>query len=932
MNDRPDGPPRGGTANHVAGDVLGNVVQAGVIHGDVNFHASTRAGVTLPYRAGVVPQRAAAFQRRADAVRALEQALEHGDAAVLTGRPGPHTSVVSGLGGAGKTQVALDYAERWWAAGEAGVWVWVTAASREAVVSSYARAAADLTGVEDPDPEQGARRLLEWLAAASARWLIVLDDVRNPADLRDLWPPASASGRVVVTTRRRDAALRTQGRCLVEVDVFTVEEAAAYLRTALADQPHLVEGSAELAVELGCLPLALAQASAYMLDRDLSCADYHNRWKDRRRRLTSLVPEPEGLPDDHRATVATTWSLSVEQADRLEPAGVAGVLLEVASVLDPNGIPSALFSSSAVVQLVAARTGGEAAAELARDGLGCLHRLNLITRDPRQGIVRMHAMVQRATRDALPSGRRRDLALTAADALLRIWPNDERDAVLGQMLRANAAALAETGSDRTWEPAGHEVFRRAGKSLGNIGLVADAREYFQCLHTTVARQLGPDHPDTLTTRHSLATWRGLAGDPAGAVSAFEELLSDRLRVLGRDHLDTLNGSAALANSRGLAGDPAGAAAAFAELLANQLRVLGPEHPHTLAARAALASWRGQAGDPAGAVSALEELLADRLRLASPDDPDALTIRHNLAHHRAKAGDLAGAVSAFEEVLSDRLRVLGPDHPDTLTTRHGLTVWRGLAGDPVGAAAAFEELLSDQLRVLGPDHPDTLRTRASLATSRGSAGDPVGAAAAFEELLSDQLRVLGPDHPHVLDTRSVLASSRGTAGDPAGAAAALEELVSDCLRVQGPDHPGTLITRHNLAHFRGLAGDLAGAVSAFEELLSDRLRVLGPDHSDTLITRHQLAHFQGIGGDPVGAAAAFEELLSDQLRVLGPDHPGTLTARHELAHFRGLAGDPVGAVSALEELLSDQLRVAGPGHPGTLAAWDNLAAWRDVAGG
>ncbi|SFP20106.1 hypothetical protein SAMN05421854_104360 [Amycolatopsis rubida] len=89
-------------------------------------------------------------------------------------------------------------------------------------------------------------------------------------------------------------------------------------------------------------------------------------------------------------------------------------------MLGPNGIPSALFASSAVVQFVAARTGGEAAAELARDGLGCLHRLNLITRDLRQGIVRMHAMVQRATCDALPSGRCRDLARTAADALLQI--------------------------------------------------------------------------------------------------------------------------------------------------------------------------------------------------------------------------------------------------------------------------------------------------------------------------------------------------------------------------------------------------------------------------------------------------------------------------------------------------------------------------------
>ncbi|MEQ0560987.1 tetratricopeptide repeat protein [Amycolatopsis sp. NEAU-NG30] len=689
------------------------------------------------------------------------QALESGNAAVLTGRPRMHTGVVSGLGGVGKTQVALNYAQRLWTAGELDVWVWVTAGSREAIVSSYARLAADLAGVEDVDPEHGAVWLLEWLAASPVRWLVVLDDVQNPADLRGLWPPAAPGGRVVVTTRRRDAALRGHGRCLVEVDVFTAVEAEGYLRAALADRPYLANSVAELAVELGYLPLALAQAAAYMLDRELSCTGYLARWVSRQQSLASLLPEPDGLPDEHRATVATTWSLSVEQANRLEPAGTAGVLLEVVSVLDPHGIPAALFTTSAVTDLLGDHVGREVGAEQACDGLGCLSRLNLITLDPASETrtVRVHALVQRATHDALPSQRHAALAAAAGDALLEIWPDPERDAALGQVLRANTDALAAMAGEHLWKPDGHAVLFRAGDSLGDRGLVTEAGTYYRRLRTTAAEQLGPDHPHTLATRHKIAHWRGEAGDPGGAATAFEELLTDYERVLGPDHPDTLTTRHHLARWRGKAGDPGGAATAFEELLTDYERVLGPDHPDTLSTRHHLARWRGEVGDPAAAVAAFEESLTDHERVLGPDHPDTLTTRHHLARWRGEAGDPAAAVAAFEELLTDRVRVLGPEHPRTLITRHNIAYWRGKAGDPARAVAAFEELLTDRLRVLGPDHPHTLTTRHHLARWRGEAGDPAGAVAAFEELLTDRLRVLGPDHPHTLTTRHHIARWR-----------------------------------------------------------------------------------------------------------------------------------------------------------------------------
>jgi hypothetical protein len=116
--------------------------------------------------------------------------------------------VVAGLGGVGKTQLAVDYAESVWAAGELDLLVWITAISRDAIVTGYAHLATDLTGIDDPDPKHGAERLLAWLATTGTRWLVVLDDVQTPADVHGLWPPTHGvrAGRGDHSPPRRRAA------------------------------------------------------------------------------------------------------------------------------------------------------------------------------------------------------------------------------------------------------------------------------------------------------------------------------------------------------------------------------------------------------------------------------------------------------------------------------------------------------------------------------------------------------------------------------------------------------------------------------------------------------------------------------------------------------------------------------------------------------
>jgi hypothetical protein len=750
--------------------------------------------VSWPHLVGVLPPLAVGrLERPADV--ALQAAVAAGGGAAVA------CQVLAGFGGVGKTQLAASLAHRWWREQQVDLLIWVTATSRTAVLTRYVQAAADVTGVEDADPGDGALRLLAWLASTRWRWLVVLDDLTDPADLQGLWPPVTATGRTVVTTRRRDTAL-LDGRSLIDVGLFTPVEAVDYLRGKLGDQPHRLAEAAELAGDLGRLPLALAQAAAYIADQDLTCASYRRRLT--RRRLHTL--RPAALPDDQHTAVAGTWGLSIDLTDAATE-GVAGILLQLAALLDPHGIPPRIFATTAVTGYCTTRTGQPATDEDTHDAVRALHRLSLITvtdlADTDAGAVRVHALLQRVVRENTPAELEHDLARAAADALVETWPAIERDTELGQALRANTAALHQHGGSRLWIPAGHPVLFRAGNSLGEAGRLAAAASYWHDLYELAVSHLAPDHPDTFTIRNNLAYWLGRAGNPFGAAASYAQLLPDLERVLGADHPDTLASRGNLARCRGDAGDPAGAAAAYTDLLADFMRVLGPDHPDTLTTRHNLAGWCGQSGDPDSAAAALADLLDDRLRVLGPDHPDTLATRSALAQWRGWSGDAAGAAAAYNELFPDAERVLGPDHPDTLTMQGNRAAWWGQSGDAAAAAAALAELLDRQIRILGPDHPDTLGTRGSLANYRGKAGDPVGAADALGDLFADQLELLGPDHFDTLATRNNRAYWLWQLENVAGAGAAFADLLDDVTRVLGPDHPMTRATRDNLAHLRRL---------------------------------------------------------------------------------------------------------------------------------
>ncbi|MEV7173974.1 tetratricopeptide repeat protein [Streptomyces sp. NPDC093224] len=721
-------------------------------------------GRTWPRRFGKVPEAPAAFLPRRPA---------HVP-------PGPGRFLLTGDGGVGKTHTAAAYVRAGLHQGDLDLVIWVSGTTRETLVSGLAAAAGDLTGTSGQDAEAAAARLERWLAKVRRTWCVVIDGLDTPKNLDGLWPPDTPAGVTLITTRRRDAALQDRGT-VIDLAPFTPEESLAYLTERLGTRAGPPADLAALADDFGHLPLALSQAAAFLLDNGLTVARYRRRLARKGNLLGRLVPEAGSVPDEYSLPLSAAWSLSVEQADALRPAGVAGPVMHVLSLLDGSGVPGELFATPALAALVP-HADAESAHEDVHDALHNLRRLSLVAldgaphhlphpaahpgsdpdpgaADPQAGTsVRIHTLTQRATRDLLRPHERHTAVTAAAAALTEGWQRPALPPGLDRALRANALALVDHARDELLTPAPHPVLYRTGHSLGDSGQAAAALRHFRRLREAVEARFPPDDEISLDTRGHLAWWQAKAGDPAGAARSFAALHTD------------------------------------------QARLYPPEHPNLLQTRQSAAVWRGAAGDPHGAVAELRALYALRTALQGAGHRDTISNRNHLANFLAASGDHEGALELHEQAWREDEARLGPGHRDVLRSRAAAMRHRGELGDVAGALAALRDLLEVQQED-DPDGPETFATRGGIADWTGRGGDPAAAVALLEPLLADRLRVMGPEHPHTLSTRTDLARWRTAAGDGARAAAELTDLVADQLEFLGPAHPALAVTRAALAAAR-----------------------------------------------------------------------------------------------------------------------------------
>ncbi len=660
---------------------------------------------------GDIPQVPPAFQPRAGLLAELERAR------------GPLIHAVTGIQGAGKTQLAAAYARAKLAEGWRLI-AWVNAGDPAALRAGVAALAEEL-GLADGGTGRGGgdagRAVRDRLERDGRRCLVVFDNALDPDGIRPLLP-ACGSARVLITGSRRPVA--SLGSCL-PVDVFSPDEALAFLaqRTGLAD----TAGASALARELGYLPLALAQAAGAIAAQDLAYWTYLGRL--RAMPVSACLTREAGQPYPHG--VAEAIMLSLDSARAGDRAGVGTGIMEITSVLSAAGVRRELLHDAGRAGVLESGSDrAEVPADLVDGALARLAERSLVTFSVDGGTVIAHHLVMRVVRDGLA--------------------HSERLTAVGQnaacVLRNRARSLVRS-PDR---PAMRDIAGQVAALHNAAGPAAEAG--------------GELAGKMLRLRSWALYYLALLGDSAPqAIAAGEAVAADSARMLGPDHPDTLAAWDNLAIACQEAGRTAEAVRLHERALAGRVRALGPDHPDTLASRNNLAIACQQVGRTAEAVRLHERALAGRVRALGPDHPDTLASRNNLALACQQMGWAAEAIALFEQTLAGRERVLGPDHPDTLASRNGLAAACHEVGWAAEAIALFEQTLAGRVRVLGPGHTDTLASRNNLGHAYQEVGRVPEAIALFEQALAVGTRALGPGHPTTASSRANLASAYRDAG-------------------------------------------------------------------------------------------------------------------------------------------------------------------------
>ncbi|MFD0524846.1 FxSxx-COOH system tetratricopeptide repeat protein [Paractinoplanes durhamensis] len=665
-----------------------------------------------------VRRRNPAFTGRERQLAHLREQLCSGDRALV--------QVLHGIGGVGKTELAVEYAHLF---GNEYDLIWWIPAERPELIGDHLAALAVKAGLIAADSATpAAMEAIHQHLRGRSRWLLIFDNAKRRDDLRP-WLP-DGPGHLIITSRN---TLWTGVAQPVDLDVFTRAESTALLQTHLPDLDD--QNANRLAQALGDLPLAIGQAADMLAETHVHVDTYLAELRTHAADLLSDGQPPSGYP----APLAAAVTVAAQKLAADDP--VAGQLLTLCAHLGPEPIPTDLFTdwpnvlpaSLAAVAcrpIALARTVGQ----FGRYGLARLTETGPL----------LHRLTQAVLRDVDPDPASARLVV---DRLLiaasprdgtspEWWPRWTQ--LLPHILAASPATSDNASLRYTADSAIWHLFAR--------GDTRTALPLAEQLHAEWTDRHGPDDASSLMAASTLAFGYRQVGRYQQARDLDVDTLSRRQRLNGDDHPNTLASANNLAVYLHQLGEIERARELNEDTLARQRRLKGDDHLATLASANNLANDLRRLGEPERARELDEDTLARQRRILGDDHPDTLTSANNLANDLRQLGKPERARELDEDTLARRRRILGDDHPDTLTSANNLANDLHRLGQHERARQLAQDALDRRLRVQGVNHPDALKSAVQLATYLQALGDHEGARKLELDAQARRRQARGGDQP------------------------------------------------------------------------------------------------------------------------------------------------------------------------------------------
>jgi tetratricopeptide (TPR) repeat protein len=747
-----------------------------------------------------------------------------------------------GLGGIGKTQIALEYAYRH--ALEYSAIFWIDAETIEHVMSSLLRVGELLQVPErqEADQQRIVAAVQRWLSTHS-QWLLIWDNVEDLELLQGLLPP-TRQGATLITTRRQALGTLARGMDLVPMGreegmLFVLRRAKVLEPEATCERMHqLAEimpaeyAAAEKLVEaMGGVPLAIDQAGAYIEETGCSVSTYLQRYEQQRARL---LDRRGVLGGDHPHSVTATFLLASKRIEQEQSA--AADLLHVCVLLHAEAIPEELFVAGAAYL-------GPELASLATDpyqfdqAIAVLRSLSLVQRQPETHTLSMHRLLQAVLRERMSEPEQAKWLKRVIAALNAVFPEVTYEAwgrcerLLPHVLTV-ATAIPDCAGDRKLA----EALQKAADYLCCRARYEQAEPLYQQALRIGKRVWGPAHPQVAYPLCGLANLFYEQGKYQQAEPLYQHALQIREQVLGPTHPDIAYTLQRLGMLYWKEGKYEQAKLVYQRALSIQEQAKGAEHPEIASLLNDLAILSVEQGKLEQGERLYQRALSMWERVLGANHPEVAMALNNLADLYIQQGKYEQAEPLCEQALRIWKQALGVEHPEVAYPLRHLADLYMEQGKYEQAEPLYRQALRIWERALGAEHPNLAYPFHGLAILFMRQGKYEQAEPLYRQALRIWERALGAEHPQVAHPLNNLAALYAAQGKYEQAKPLFQRALALREQQLGQHHPEIAQTLHDLAIFYQKQGNLSEAKSLTKRALEIRSQSLGDAHPKTVATR------------------------------------------------------------------------------------------------